>query len=162
MLVTVLSVVVSGACAHVPAPHARPHAPQRPRYIADPRREVIYAMTRIPFPSRRPQGPQIECCALCQRLVNADELYYADVEGLRGQPICVYHGDLGTRPSYTDLRGIDDTLIAAVNAAVREQPFGDEVWWDADGDGYLLLEDATTGIRQENGLDGIRLEHVTT
>lgn len=113
-------------------------------------------MTRIPFPSTRPQGPQTEICSLCKRLVNANEIYYADVEGLRGLPICVYHGDLGTRPSYTDLRGIDDTLIAAVNASVREQPFGDEVWWDANGYGGILKADRTGYIMQVDRRSGIR------
>lgn len=114
-------------------------------------------MTRLAFPSTRPRGPQTEVCSLCQREVNANELYYSDIEGLRGLPICIYHGDLGTRPSYSDLRGIDDTLVEAVNAAVREQPFGDDVWWDDDGAGYLRLADDNGYIMQADARSGIRL-----
>lgn len=90
---------------------------------------------------------------MCEREVNANELYYSDIEGLRGLPTCIYHGDLGTRPSYSDLRGIDDTLVEAVNAAVREQPFGDEVWWNAAALGGILREDSGYLLRE--GVDGV-------
>ena len=103
-------------------------------------------------------GDQVEVCELCSRLVTSNELYVADVDGLRGRRICVYHGDLGTRPSWLDLRGIDTTLIDMVNSSIREPPLGDEVWWDADGVGYLLEEDGGRYVYQEDGLTGIRLE----
>lgn len=117
-------------------------------------------MTRIPFSSRPPRGPQTEVCDLCQRLVNADDLIEVDVEGLRGYTVCRHHGVLATEPSFTDLRGLSNRLSEAVLASVREPPFGDEVWWDADGDGYLMKEDSVTAIRQEDDRRGIRLEHV--
>lgn len=122
-------------------------------------------MTRIPFPSLLPQRPQPETCFLCQRLVNRDEIYESDVEGLRGRIICIYHGDLGTNLSHNDLRGVDDTLRTAIAETPREEPFGDTPWWSTDGDRYLLIETAdgptVWPLRQEDGLSGFRIDPST-
>lgn len=111
-------------------------------------------MTRIPFPSRYPQSPQPVVCALCGRLVEHHELYESDVEGLRGQEICIYHGELGTALSHNDLRGVDDTLQQAIVESTREEPFGDPPWWDAGGFGHLLQVDGQY-IFLADGLSGI-------
>lgn len=102
-------------------------------------------MTRIPFPATRPRAPQTEVCNLCAREVHQSEGSYCEVIGpLYGLFVCQYHGDLVTEPSWLDLRGADDTVAQAADEAVREQPFGMQVWWDGVTEapvGYLLRED---------------------
>lgn len=120
-------------------------------------------MTRIPFPSTYPRGPQTEVCNLCGRVVNHDEGSYVEVLGpLAGMFVCDYHGDLITEPSWIDLRGADDSLVEAAAAAVREQPFGMNPWWvDGSGNpitvGYVQREDGTMMLREDG--DGSYFEH---
>ena len=88
-------------------------------------------MTRIPFPSRRwPRHVQPEVCAICHRPVEHDEIFIAEVEGIRGLPVCIYHGALGTNPSFNDLRASDSLLSDIAGEDVRTEPFGDEAWWE--------------------------------
>lgn len=108
-------------------------------------------MTRIPFPSAPPHGPQTEVCALCQRLVNVEDLIIGEVDGLEGFPVCRFHGSLATEPSWLDLRGSDAALLEAAAAVQREEPFGDTVWWDADGFGAMLREDGSVMYREDVG-----------
>jgi hypothetical protein len=98
-------------------------------------------------------------CFLCQRTVNSDDLYTCELSGpLSGMRICLYHGDLGTEPNWVDLRGVDATLVDAVVAAVREEPYGDTPWWDEDGVGVLLREDGVTPLYREDSLGGFTRE----
>lgn len=115
-------------------------------------------MPRIPQPGRWPKAPQVEVCELCQRVVSVDQLLVADVEGLRGHRICIYHGPLGVEPSYDDLRGADNVVAEAIAEAVRQEPFGDVPWWDEGGFGCLLREDGTYFLREGDGLSGMRRE----
>lgn len=117
-------------------------------------------MTRIPFPSEYPGGPQTEVCALCQRLVNVDELVIADVDGLEGLPICRYHAELRDEPSWKDLRGTDTALIEAASQQVREEPYGDPLWWESElaDAGYILREDGVNYLYRENNVDAFMRE----
>lgn len=117
-------------------------------------------MTRIPFPSHPPRQPQTEVCCLCMREVGAWEGAYCEVIGpLHGHFICRYHGDLATNPSWIDLRGAETTLLDAITEAVREEPYGCEVWWE-DPDitlGYIEREDDNADgtsnlLRRESGM----------
>lgn len=121
-------------------------------------------MTRIPFPSTSPSGPQTEVCQYCQRLVNSTDLYTCEVIGpLHGLRICIYHGSLGCLPGWPDLRGVDDVLVEALAESIREEPYGDTPWWDQNGDGFLLLESGTEYLWQEDGAgSGLQRERAAT
>jgi hypothetical protein len=85
-------------------------------------------------------------------------LFEAEVEGLQGLTICIYHGSIGTEPGWRDLRGSADALLSAAAETAIEYPIGDAVWWDADGSGYVLREDDTYYLNREDGYGGLRRE----